>query len=466
MYESTLLSTLKQNRINQKHYRYWLLSSGGTFIDGLSIFFLGVALPLIDALFPVSTLMAGLMGAALVISAGLGAAVGGGMADHYGRKTVMLIDMLIMGVGALISAFANSAEVILIGQLIIGFGIGIDFPVSSSYISEIIPEKQKNRLLVGVITFQSIGMVIGAAISVAVLVKFSELGWRYLFVIEAFAALLFMLLRFSIPESPTWLEHKQKPELALQNLKTLYPNTNLTLTAISDDIKTAQKQAKTQPQNNADKGKLKTIFGKQYLRKTLLCSVPWFLMDIATYGIGIFTPIILVVLMTQAPGESVLTKDIISAKGSGVIDIFLLLGFLIGLYMVPKFGKLRMQMIGFIGMAVGMLVLAYAVYNKAPGGYPSVTLVFAGFIIFNLLMNMGPNSTTFSLATDLFPTHVRASASGFAAAMGKVGATLGTFFLPGINEKFGTPLLLVLMAVISLLGFIVTLLLREKNAHN
>src|SRR5207302_1299824 len=72
----------------------------------------------------------------------------------------------------------------------------------------------------------------------------------------------------------------------------------------------------------------------------------------------------------------------------------------------------------------------------APGHIP---LVFAGFILFNLLMNAGPNSTTFTLAPSLFPTQLRATASGFAAGVAKIGATLGVFVLPILKGKFGVP---------------------------
>ena len=67
------------------------------------------------------------------------------------------------------------------------------------------------------------------------------------------------------------------------------------------------------------------------------------------------------------------------------------------------------------------------------GAAAHVPFVFAGFILFNLAMNAGPNATTFTLAPELFPTGIRASASGFAAATAKVGATLGIFVLPQVK---------------------------------
>ena len=96
------------------------------------------------------------------------------------------------------------------------------------------------------------------------------------------------------------------------------------------------------------------------------------------------------------------------------------------------------------------------------GAAAHVPLVFAGFILFNLAMNAGPNATTFSLAPELFPTGVRASASGFAAATAKIGATLGIFVLPQVKEHWGVAAVLMMMAAVSALGAVVTVILGRK----
>ena len=146
-------------------------------------------------------------------------------------------------------------------------------------------------------------------------------------------------------------------------------------------------------------------------------------MDIATYGVGLFTPTILGAIDVSLKGVGVIGRDFADARGSAVIDLFLLFGFLVGIWAVPRFGRIRMQAVGFAGMAFGMLVLMIAVsLSNSPGGAGHIPLVFAGFILFNLLMNTGPNSTTFTLAPILFPTQLRDNASGFAAGVAKMGA--------------------------------------------
>jgi predicted MFS family arabinose efflux permease len=151
----------------------------------------------------------------------------------------------------------------------------------------------------------------------------------------------------------------------------------------------------------------------------------------------------------------------VDARGTSAIDLFLFLGFLLGIWAVPKFGRIRMQAIGFAGMAAGMVLLMVAIQLSDRSLH--IPLVFAGFVVFNLLMNAGPNSTTFTLAPILFPTQLRATASGFAAGVAKMGATLGVFVLPIVKDKFGVPAVLGMMAVVGVLGLIITLTFGHED---
>src|SRR5438552_16465901 len=189
-------------------------------------------------------------------------------------------------------------------------------------------------------------------------------------------------------------------------------------------------------------------------------------MDIATYGVGLFTPIILGAIDISGRTGGLITHDLAAARGSAAIDLFLLFGFLVGIWAVPRFGRIRMQAIGFAGMAFGMLLLMIAGrLSNSPAGAGHVPLVFAGFVLFNLLMNAGPNSTTFTLAPILFPTQLRATASGFAAGVAKIGATFGVFVLPILKGKFGVPAVLGMVVAVSVLGLVVTLVFGKTNGN-
>jgi hypothetical protein len=114
-----------------------------------------------------------------------------------------------------------------------------------------------------------------------------------------------------------------------------------------------------------------------------------------------------------------------------------------------------MQAIGFLGMVLGMGILVVAVGGPSDATQSTV-LVLVGFSVFNLLMNMGPNSTTFGMPALLFPSEIRATAAGFSAACAKVGATLGTLFLPMISRAIGLQYTLALLACLAGVGFLIT----------
>jgi hypothetical protein len=200
------------------------------------------------------------------------------------------------------------------------------------------------------------------------------------------------------------------------------------------------------------------LFSPRYLRRTVLALVPWFLMDVALYGIGLFTPTILSII--NVGGESPaglspwLAKDIRSTEGALVLDLFLVIGFVIAILTIESFGRLMLQKTGFVGMAVGLLVVSAGA--AAGVGHENYALILLGFAMFNLLVNAGPNSTTWTLPSELFPTSLRASISGLAAGAGKLGAAVGIFFLPVLEDTWGLAPLMAVMAGMCLLGFLVT----------
>jgi MFS transporter, putative metabolite transport protein len=206
------------------------------------------------------------------------------------------------------------------------------------------------------------------------------------------------------------------------------------------------------------------LFSRGYRARTALVTIPWFLMDIATHGVGLFTRQFSERSKFLEKKRGLTTHDFALAEGSALIDLFLLIGFLFGVWMVPRFGRIRMQAVGFAGMVLGMLMLVTAV--GLTNSRLHIALVFAGFILFNVWMDAGPNTTTFTLAPILFPTQFCGTAGGFAAGVAKLGATLGVFLLPIVKEKFGLQSVLGIVSAVSLLGLIITFALRCEDTDS
>jgi nitrate/nitrite transporter NarK len=179
-------------------------------------------------------------------------------------------------------------------------------------------------------------------------------------------------------------------------------------------------------------------------------------MDIATYGVGLFTPVILMAMAFDrgglTGGDPFLAREITSVKEAVFLDLFLIVGFALAILLIDRVGRIPLQLIGFVGMAVGLGILAMS----GTGDQQSLSMVFAGFILFNLMMNAGPNTTTYVLPSEIFPTHLRATAHGLASASGKVGAALGIFFLPILQATLGLGVTLLIVGAAAILGAAVT----------
>jgi hypothetical protein len=191
------------------------------------------------------------------------------------------------------------------------------------------------------------------------------------------------------------------------------------------------------------------LFGRKGRRRTVLTTVPWFLMDIATYGVGVFTPTIIAAIGITAGVSATVTPeiadDMVSTKGAFVVDLFLIAGFGVALLVINRIGHITMQTVGFAMMTAGLALLALTA-SLPGGGNSNVALVFAGFAVFNLFMNAGPNSITFILPAEVLPTRIRSTGHGLAAACGKAGAALGSFAFDIVESNRGLPTTLLVIA--------------------
>ena len=89
--------------------------------------------------------------------------------------------------------------------------------------------------------------------------------------------------------------------------------------------------------------------------------------------------------------------------------------------LADKLGRIKLQIGGFIGCAIGLLLASFSIDFE---GSSKIALIFAGFMLFNFMTNLGPNAQTYLLAGEVFPTAVRGKGAGFAAAFAKIGAVV------------------------------------------
>jgi putative MFS transporter len=186
--------------------------------------------------------------------------------------------------------------------------------------------------------------------------------------------------------------------------------------------------------------------------------VPWFLQDLGTYGIGIFTPTILATVVGASIDHprntaELIQSDILATKGAAFIDVLLIVGIVFAVLLVDRVGRIRLQILGFIGCAVGLLLAALSLHLS---GTVSGVLLFGGFMLFSFMTNIGPNAMTYLIAGEVFPTSIRGTGAGFAASFAKIGAVLTAFLFPILLKDIGTDLLLLILVGTSLVSALVT----------
>ncbi len=454
----SLIQILDDAEFTKNHRNIWALSSMGILLDGFDLFVLSVALPLISLVFHASPLETGLVASAATLGAIIGAVGGGYLTDRFGRQKILMIDLAVFIIFALLSGLSWSIETLFLFRFILGIGVGADYPICASYIAEFMPKKIRGKMLIGAFSFQAVGIFLAAAVGLGILWIYpNENSWRLMLMVGSIPALIILILRRRVPESARWCLKEGENERAakiicktIQNIPHLVADCLKKITNLS-----VQKCEISRPE---PKPGIRVLFSPQYRKRTILTTVPWFLMDVVFYGIGLFTPIILASIAFAQEDTSMITSDFASSAGTAFLDIFLIFGFLLNIALIERMGRMRLQVIGFFGMAFGLIMLVIATTMNDP-----IALVLAGFAIYNLLMNMGPNATTFIIPAELFPTELRGTAHGFAAGVAKLGAALGIVLVPVLKAAIGLTMTLIVLFVLILIAVLVTMLFKVET---
>jgi MFS family permease len=433
----------------------WSLATAGKFFEGLIVFMGGIALPLVSEQFSIDQTTKGFITAATLAGILIGALFLGGLADRFGRKPVFIGEMVLLLIGLLGASFSSSSELLIFWLFIMGLALGADYPTAHLVISESIPASIRGRLVLGAFSFQALGAVIGTAICAVVLSSKPELStWRIFYLLPVIPVALVAWGRIFLPESSHWLLSKGHLTKAEKQLRKLLNR---------QDISLLQLKIAEEGVLKYKSSKFGDLFHGKQLKSTILASLPWFLQDISTYGIGIFTPIIIAAAFGAEAQEhnlsAVIHNDLLGAKGTALVDIGFLVGIAFAIWLSDKLGRIPLQIAGFIGCSLGLLIAAAGNFN----GANNIVVIGVGFFLFQFMTNLGPNSQTYLIAGEVFPTKIRGVGAGFAAACGKVGAVITAFFFPALLSGFGADRLLPLLAIISLIGAWITWLYRVET---
>jgi len=434
-------------------WRIWLLTAAGKFFEGAVVFVTGVALPLIVREFGLSLTEKGIVSAAPLAGIMVGALALGSMADVYGRRAMFVVELLAFTLFLIGLSFSPSFAWVVACLFGVGLSLGCDYPTGHMMISETISSRNRGKLVLCAFAFQAVGALVGTAVGYLILANLPQVtAWRWMYATTIVPAILVLIARFTICESGHWLMSKGRKAEAEAELERLLERDPL----YPKEVQLADDAGGREV--GRSKGGWWPLFVLPGRRATILASVPWFLQDLGTYGIGIFTPVILARTVGHEYDfarnvSALIERDMIAAKGAAFIDVLLIVGVVLAVLLTDRVGRIRLQIVGFIGCAAG-LALAMLSHSAAEPG--RTVMLFAGFMLFNLMTNLGPNAQTYLLAGEVFPCSLRGKGAGLAAAIAKVGAVLTAFLFPVLLAEIGVNLLLSGLIATSLLGALIT----------
>jgi MFS family permease len=181
----------------------------------------------------------------------------------------------------------------------------------------------------------------------------------------------------------------------------------------------------------------------------------WFLLDYAYYGNTISTPQILSLI---SPAASTMTKI---ALQLAIFVVAAVPGYALAIARLDKFGHRRLQLLGF-----AMMAACFAVIAVIPGMTTMVVPFLLVYGVSYFFTEFGPNMTTFVMPSELYPVSMRATGHGISAGIGKLGAFIGVFLFPVLNDHLGLRGTLLLTAGVAGLGFALTLVLPEPAGRS
>lgn len=373
----------------------------------------------------------------MVASATLAGAMAGQLlfgllGDWLGRRWTFLATCVLIVLGAGLSGLvvwtAPEAPLTLVRQLalcrfMLGLGIGGEYPLAAAIAAEEAPAAERGRLVASVFSMQGWGMLLSCVLVLALLAAGTplELVWRLVLVFGALPSAAVIFLRSSMEETDVFKESQERSGGGL---------------SLSAHV-------------HAACGCM-----RRYWRTLIGTAMSWLLLDITFYGTGSFKHLIVSSVDPAADAMDDRAEIWQEAKFAAFCSCLAIPGYLLSIAFIDAIGHYNLQFWGFLAMAANFFAAASLIGLGLPSGMRWMTLVCFGLTF--LFANFGPNTTTFVLPVEVYPTLVRATCHGISAAAGKLGAVIGTWAFSPCQARFGTEPVLAGCGAVCLLGALCT----------
>jgi PHS family inorganic phosphate transporter-like MFS transporter len=439
---------LDDAKINRFQLKIMFVSGMGFFTDAYDLFVIGIVVALLKTQWSLSTNQVSWINSATLLASAVGAIVFGRVADILGRKKIYGYEVLILAFGAIASAFSPNYTFLLVSRVILGIGIGGDYPVSATIMSEYSGKQTRGRMVGLVFAMQGAGLIVGPLVASILLGSgvSNNLTWRILLGLGAIPGLAVFYLRRQIHETPRFAAAGGAHEEAAAAIAHA--------TGASDAAPRAAAESKARNPQSVLGGFMILARSRRMLIWLIGTAGCWALLDFCYYGNTISTPEILKLLN---PHASLLHNTLVQLA---IFAVFAVPGYVVAILLLDKTGRKSIQILGFGMMALMFLLI---------GIIPSVTTVALQFILLYgisyFFTEFGPNTTTFIYPAEIFPVEVRTTGHGISAGAGKMGAFAGAFLFPDmLASSLGVRGAEIVAGVVAAAGMVLTIaLLPEPN---
>lgn len=371
-----------------------MYANAGLFCDGYILSSIGLALVTLVPRFNLDARLTGLIGAMTLLGILVGAPIFGHLTDRAGRRILMIGDLAFFVVASIAQLFITQVWELIALRFLLGVAVGADYPIAAALIAEHAPPKFRGAAVNSMQVAWFFGAAVAYAAGYGISLHAGSDSWKWILASPAVVAAVGLLLRASAPESPLWLRSRAEGGLA--------------------------------------QAPLRTIFGPRYRGALAFVSAMWLLQVVPLFAIYTFAPTVLATFGMRGSA---------SPAGGVAITAAFLAGSLISLPLVESWGRRPLCIAGF---AVGVVAFGLMLFTGA-------ALVVECFVAYAVGIGAAAG-LEMTYPAELFPTPIRATATGFAAAISRVGAFFGTFALPLLLGRYGITFVVAFALTLCLLG--------------
>jgi putative MFS transporter len=413
---------------NGQHRRLLVGSGIGWALDAMDvglISFVMAALAKQWALTPTELSWVGSIG---FVGMAIGASLGGLLADRVGRRNVFALTLLVYGLATGAAGLSTGLAMLIALRFVVGLGLGAELPVASTLVSEYAPSRIRGRVVVILEAFWAVGWILAALIGYFV-VPVSDDGWRWALFIGIVPAAYALYVRAKLPESVRFLESRGRTAEAEAAVRAF-------------ESASAIAPVQSPPAQPVEPARWTELWSDGLRSRSTALWAVWFGVNFAYYGAFIWIPSLLV-----SQGFS-LTR---SFGFTLIITLAQLPGYAAAAFLIEVWGR-RATLATFL---VGSAIAAYA-FGQA-GSDASIIAAGCALSFFNL----GAWGALYAVTPEVYPTRLRGTGSGSAAAFGRIASILAPLSVPWLLDLGGSGLVFTVFGVAFVIAAAAALALPE-----